>query len=405
MLQPNPETTTLPTPLRPTREPDYLEYRPSRKRFDNLEPLENITYNPVVEKLAKRRSLARKAIAGVLATSTTFFAYLGDTNMNIQREQQAEATVSVVAPALSADNNGRAILFFDGFNANRAEYLSSTLGPGIEENLIDGQIWATNYNNDPANREKIYEINHNLIQERNIDNLVVFAHSKGGVNGVQLTVDTITNSWVDVDAIILSKTPSGFDGLRDYKQDELQLGMIASNVWRLRYSTPARIGLEMLFNQHKFTQGGVIDNIENFFEELTEVTERFNSSDLTTTSFLIEQVDDINKANFADEFSKLTELEPTKQMPVIVYLGTAEPAYDAVVDDKKSGDEICAAAEENGLTCIRDEVESFHSLYYQSVDKFNETYARIGDELRDAIAKEQARVAISRFEIARKENR
>ena len=405
MLQPNPETTTTPPPLQPTREPDYLEYRPSRKRFDNLEPIENVTYSPVVEKLARNRTLARKAIAGVMAISTTFAAYLGDTNMNIQREQQAEATISVVADALNEENSDTAILFFDGFNAKEAKYLGRTLGPGAQEGLVDGQIWAANFNNDPANREKIYEITKDLMAERGVNTLIVYAHSKGGTNGTQLSVDTITNSWTNVDAVIMSKTPSGYDGLRSYKQEELQLGMVASNVWRLRYSTPARIGLEMLFNQHKFTQGSDIDNVGNFIDEFTDVTNRFISSDLTTTSFLIEQIDDIHKTNFPDEFAKLPEVEPTKQMPVIVYLGTAEPAYDSVVDDKKSGDDICAAAEENGLTCIRDEVESFHSLYYQSVDKFNEAYVRIGDDLREAIAKEQARVAISRSELARKENR
>lgn len=402
MLPSNLETATPSAPFETTENLDYVDYKPARKRLDSLKTIEDITYNPIAEKIAKKRRIINKISTFAIAASTLFSAYVADTNSNIEKEQRANLSIEVVAPALNEENNDTAILFFDGFNANRAEYLSSILGPGMQSEF-DGEIWAANFNNDPANREKIIEKANEKVEERGIKNLFVIGYSKGGINGSQLGVDTVINTWTDVDAMLLMSTPSSYDGLRPYQQKELEAGIALSKLWRVRYSTPVRFIGEVYFYRDQFMQGGF--NIKNFFDVLGQVQERFESSDLTTTSFLIEQIDDIDKANFPNEFGKLSESAPTKQMPVIVYLGTAEPAFDVIVDDKKSGDEICEAAEQNNLTCIRDEVESYHSLYFQSVDKFNETYARIGEKLRLAISKEQARVAITRFDYARKENR
>lgn len=408
MLQRNPEITTFPPTYPLTIENDLSSINPDQA---------DLTHSSFIEKHARKiRSRQKLATAALVTTAILTSAYVTDTNINIEKEKQAELTIDIVAPPLNPENSDTALLFFDGFNANQADYLGGKLAPGLQAQ-IDGEVWSTNFNNDLTNRDELLETTTKLAEERNIKHLIVVGYSKGGINGNELSVDIVTQSWTNVDATILISTPSNYDGLRPYQQKELEAGMLLSKLWRVRYSTPARFGGEVYFYRDQYTQGNfngdilhdtevVIDNVENFFDVIKQVWDRFRNPSLTTMSFLIEQVDEIDKANFSEEFAKLTEAEETKQKPVIVYLGTAEPAFDTIVDDKKSGDSICEAAEENNLTCIRDNVEgAIHSQYYQTIDQYNESFARIGEALRSSIAKEQAAVAIKRTELAKAENR
>ncbi|MFZ1301297.1 MAG: hypothetical protein WAQ27_01810 [Candidatus Microsaccharimonas sp.] len=419
MLQPNPESPppiffSPPFELTPDlfeRKPiDQYFVHPSRLREE--QELEAATYSPLVEKLSRRERLKRKIGATSLVLATLFSQYVGNTNVNIEQERQAELSIEVVAPALDPEHSNTAILFFDGFNSNSAYYLSKELGPGLQAQ-IDGQIWAADFNNSLANREELLESTKELTKERGVTHLIVVGYSKGGINGNEVGVDTVTESWTNVDAIIMISTPSNYAGLQETQKKELEAGMMVSKVWRMRYFTPARYAGEVYFYRDKYTQGSfngdlghdagvVVENIGNFFEVIDQINDRFNNPGITTMSFLIEQVDEIDKADFPSEYKKLSEDTETKQKPVIVYLGTKAPAKDYVVNDKLSGDTICDAAEENGLTCIRDEVEgAIHSQYYNTIDQYNESYARIGEELRQAIANEAAAVALKRSDFTR----
>ncbi|MES2630424.1 MAG: hypothetical protein V4611_00500 [Patescibacteria group bacterium] len=420
MLQPNPDTLARPNLPPLELPPDYSQPRLFDQQFKYTHTAKNEPSPELVEKIGFKNRILRKVGAAALAITTALSMYIGDTNINIQKEKNAEISIEFIAPPIGELNKDMAILFFDGFNSSNASYLSKVLGPGLQEQ-VGGQIWATNFNNDIADRNEVLETVIELAKQRDVTHIIIVGYSKGGINATELAVDITNETWIDVDATVQMHTPSNYDGLQPYQQKELEAGMWISKIWRMRYFTGARFAGEVYFYHDKYTKEIVMsdnpfetagniftttaENIGNFFDVITQVSKRFQNPNLTSMSFLIEQVDEIDKANFPAEFEKIKNRDPTKQEFVDVYLGTKPPANDIVVDNVISGDAIGEAAEENDITFISEDVEDAkHSFYFNYIDQYNKAYANIAQELLRGIAENKANAQRERDELALREN-
>lgn len=344
------------------------------------------------ERLSKRRArLPVKLAATALTLSSIVSAYWQDVEQGRMAESQASVSVSdTLAPQQEANSN-RATLVIDGFNAKDATYLSGTLGPAIQE-IGDGTILSLNYNNALLDREEVFDKAVSYAHEHNITTLSVVGYSMGGIIGTELTADLNSKSNITVENLATIETPYGYDGLREYQKNELAFGQwVATNIPGSEYSSWMRKAGEVYFYRNAYTHDSPLENVGNFLRITGEVLSRQDTSRLTSTRLLMQQIYKISHVDFAKEFETIKTQHGNKAETVISYFKTS--GYDDVVDDSYSGFHTCADASDYKLSCNVFTVDGAqHSLYFNSIPAF-ETAFKEADELIGPLVKENATIA------------
>lgn len=364
-----------------------------------------------IERYARRRArLPLKFAALAIATSNVASAYWNDVEANRAVESQNEISIDVIRPALDPENENKATVVIDGFNAYDATYLSDKLGPSIQR-VADGEIWSLNYNNAILDRDEIYAQIVDLAEERGIESISISGYSMGGIIGVEAAADIVEKTDLPVNALIFVSTPDGYDGLRPYQRNELAFGqLMADALPGSEYSSWVRYAGEVYFYRDAYTGGEfswdmlhnanlIAKNIGKFFDTLDTIAERSNDPRQTSIRLLTQQIYKIAKVDIRKEFQTIQAQSDTKQMPSVLYLGTGEPGYDHVVNDKVSAENICAYSMETDLACEAYQVEgAIHSQYYQTLEAYDATFSEAAPLVHDEVATQIAITAMKQSE-------
>lgn len=346
----------------------------------------------LVDKLTKRRQkllLGLNAVA--LATATATSAYWGDVATNHEKASTSTATITTVGES-QHHHDTNATVFFDGFNALSADYLATEMGPSVQQ-ITDGKLMSVSYGNAPLEPEKIADKIIDLAHAQHLDSISLYGYSLGGIIGTEVAADIVSKSDLRIDAIYLNLTPDGAQGLLLERQEEINAMEAIGSLPGAKYSNYLRFAGTMLADADSYTHGpSAVDNWNNFQEAWQLADKEIKEEQRPGFWLLVDQVLAISNANLNKNFQTIGhERENKKQMPVIVYLGTARPGFDNTVNTAESSESICTHAAQAGLQCyIYNVPGAQHAEYFDSVAAYNRTLALAQDDLKARIGREVA---------------
>lgn len=401
-------------PSNPERPAPTTEHTAKKQKLwhrkNHLEPV--FTFD--ADKYLKKRRIRRTAgyvitlTCGGLAT----FSLL-DMHTNMQNEANAEASMRVVTPAQSPDNQDSAWMTFNGFNTMNADPFLDEMGHGMQM-MSDGDLVSAHYDNAKFNNKTIFESAYELAIGKGYESINIKSYSMGDVPAVSVMADFVEKTDIPVESVGIISGPSGYEGLRSYQQDEMKTAQFISKLFpNAKYSTPVRYLLEVYFYRDNYTKGTFrpwntlegIDhnfdvigkNINSFVGVLKGMKTRFDRHGMTSSSFLLEQIYALQKANFDKAFERTAAQKNEKLMPVIYYFGTGEGGYDNVVNDVISGETICGLAHKHGLTCFNYAVPNAqHAWYSKTIEEYEATYAEAKLDVDPAIEQNWINLALAR---------
>lgn len=346
------------------------------------------------QKYLRRRR--RWIAAGKVATFAALFLdvhaslYLSDVRNNMLAADEAQPTVAILQDAPDTTDPHQANIYFDGFNTYSADYLVKKLGPGYQE-AFDGENWSVRYNNAVLNSAQLSDIVQEKFASQNITSTDFVSYSMGDVPMVDVAVDTIANTWVDIENINIISGPANFDSLTNKTKDELSTAKSLAVIPWIEYSSPFRYVLEAYFYRN--------DIEKNAWNAIDGINTRFNNGNITTNAFLASQINSVSDSNIPDKILEIGKYADTKHMPNINVIIIANEK-DTVVDNAKSAEAICAAALKARLHCTISSVDSRHALYFQqkSIDQYNESFQEIAATVQPYTTQEQTRHALSLYD-------
>ena len=288
----------------------------------------------------KLRPYLYGAAAMTLFTGAHVAAYAGDVRANQEIQATSTASVRVLDGALDEVHNNNAIVFIDGFGTNNADILTKYMGRAVQP-VIDGQLWSVDYNNAALSYDDIAESVIDTAGRRGVTSISFVGYSAGCPVSMQTNEKVAELSNLTVESIFMVSCPDGAQGLRQARQDEIDLAERFKWIPGAQYSTPIRFMGELAMRSGSFTHGeDMYDNVQNFSETATRVKEAFDNNKLPGTWLMFDQLFAIENANINDRISNIAKQPDTDVRPTIVYVGTAKPGYDYMVDDKYSSDNI-----------------------------------------------------------------
>ena len=304
------------------------------------------------EKWQKRRT--RRLIgaqAALLTIVTGVGLYASDVNANREIQASSQASVTVYDEPLDPENNSSAVIFFNGFGTYDADSIAEVFGPGIKE-TFDGESWSVSYGNAPLNPEKIAGKINALAQERGVSTVSIVGYSAGGIIGVATGAELAKNPDLTIRNITTASTPDGVDGLRPYRQTEIQIADTLGRIPGAKYSTPVRLAGEIYFRRDRFDEGDPLQRVNDFFETAHGAYEHIQQPKLPGTWLLIDQTLAIAESDINANLKKIAaEYDNKKPLPTLLYLGTDKPGRDYMVDDALSGENICNYGRQSNMEC------------------------------------------------------
>lgn len=366
-----------------------FDTQPTRLQLDNLAPLRLLPEKLTVKTVLKR-ALAYTAIFGSIV-------YAADVAKNMNEEREAVPDISVVLEAGNSENSDHAILVENGFNTTNADYLGTVLGPSLQK-IGDGEIWSVQSNNAIANSDAVFEKALELAEQRGIKSISIATYSMGDMRGIETAEKFATESSIPVESIVVISGPSGYDGLREYQQDEMAWAKFLSKaVPGSAYSSYFRYLAELYFYRDSFTRQEdnfvdfIVKNTDRFIGVIDGMKKRFENGDYTRNSYLLRQINAIDTTDIEGLLKRIGESSETTRKPLLIYVGST--AYDNVVDDEFSADEFEGFAENANLDFMRDRVEGvYHSQYYQpeALEAFDSLFEKIAPDAKEIIAQNEA---------------
>jgi hypothetical protein len=345
-----------------------------------------------------------------LTLSTLSATYWTDVQVNRAEQAAAEITINVIAESPDEDND-KASIFIDGFNAYDADYLAKSLGP-VAAPIAEGEQWSLSYNNALLSRESIYESIAELAEERGIEHISIEGYSMGGIIGAEAACDLVKNTSLNVDLLNMMHTPYGSEGLQPYQKKELGFGKaLATGFPGSIDSSFYRFGGELYFYRDNYFKGEfeetftlpsiqhnasiITDNVKSFANTFGNVVERFDNPKRTSMQLLSEQVYKIDQFNMLDELQCIADQRDEKQMPVITY---GSMVNDFMVINSLSRMKTAHDAKETGLNFHSYFVEdAVHSQYNKTIDEYKTAFERASVPVNASIQAEAARRAFQLF--------
>lgn len=312
-------------------------------------------YEQRLQRKVERRgtkNLAALALLGTIAAGE--HAYWNDVHKNQEVQAQASISIEVKGEPLDSENADSAIVFMNGFGQNDADNITHYLGPAIQQ-IVDGELWSVGYGNAPLDPQNITDRIIELAEVRDIDRVSFLGYSAGGIIAMEVIEKLYEQSNLRVEAIIPTSTPDGDEGLRPEQREAKDILMGAAEIVPgAKYSTLLRYAGEMAFRLDMYNDGGPLDRWNDFWKTSDRVTEAMRQQRLPGTWLMVDQTLAISNARLESRIQHIATLAEERKTvkPVIVYLGTAAPGYDAMVDDTSSAENICAYAAASGLQCL-----------------------------------------------------
>lgn len=356
------------------------------------------TLNYVDRKVRRRQRRLLGAQAALLTLTTAISAYWMDVEDNQERQASSEAVVSVHEAPLNPKNDSSAIVFFNGFGTYDADSIAGTFGPGLKQ-TIDGESWSISYGNAPLNSARLAEKIELMAEERNIDTIDIVGYSAGGVIGIDTAAELSDNPDLTIRSITTVSTPDGIDGLRPHQRKELEFADTLGSIPGAKYSTAVRLAGEVYFMRDRFDSGNPIERIHDFGKTALFATENLQRPKFPGTWLLVDQALAIAEADIASNLELIKEnYKTTKPNPTLMYIGTAEPGRDYMVNNEQSSQNICAYARTNAMPCsVHDVPGAIHTMPEKTPEEYTQTFIAAADDLAAGIESAQLRYSSDTF--------
>ena len=241
-----------------------------------------------------------------------------------------EPVIHSIAEPLESEDAGSATVFIDGFAGQDGSWIAGKMTEALQA-VHDSNVWALEYDRAGINISDIAEKIATKASEEGVDTISLYGYSIGGIISTEVANFLQEKYHITVDVIFLDHTPSGAGSIRPKIRNQ---GIIATSIIRsfkdiginIEYSGIARAAVEAtLLNNVSYLQD-------------------------STTSLMRDQFLIGVSANSEHNISKLKTDEHPE--PVIVYITSADPETDYMVDDAKSEKEFKKFAKKAGLPYI-----------------------------------------------------
>lgn len=342
----------------------------------------------------ERRSRPQRRLAryGLMLTGISLLnAYVYD--INVQKDIKADAYISVETTTdspIEPEHANRAIIAIDGFGSYNSNWLANSLGNEVQQ-LYDGQVWSVSYGNAPLNEKTIANAIIAKAEAENVDTVALLGDSAGGVIATEVIPYILEKSDLTVELSLLAATPSGEDGLRPNKQQEVALAKtLRTFVPGIEYSTYARGLVELMLQKDQ------IKDWDSFWRTQERIQTQLNDKYLPKTWLMIDQALAVSAADFPGQYQKINAMLPDEQAPVIVNLVSSD--YDPIVNDDYSSQKICEAAQAATLNCSTYAVPgAVHARPDLSIESYRQVFASIEGEVTASIEENRLISQLSRL--------
>jgi pimeloyl-ACP methyl ester carboxylesterase len=359
-----------------------------------LEKNERMERHPTYKYVKK--ALAILALTGI---ALGMDAGIHDIQNNMDIANHAKIDITVEGKALKAENADTAIVFLNGFGTYNADMLITSIGPAVQP-VIDGEEWSVSYGNAPLSIDALTNEVKALAVERGTKNVVIVGYSTGGILAIEEADKLVNDTNLNVKAVIAISTPDGYDGIRPARQTELESVKTVASIPYAEYSTPLRFIGEMYFRRSLYTEGNVIENLQNFFTTTDAVNQDLANKNMPGTWLLVDQGFAIIDANLKQNITDIGNAPSTKLMPDIEYLGTAKPGYDYMVNNWVSSKSICTDALKARLSCqINNVPGAIHTRPGLTKDEYKKTMQTASIQIQSAIAANQSLYSLNNLRI------
>ncbi len=350
-------------------------------------------YERRLEKKVEKRGRRYLGATAIILALSTIAGYWGDVRINEQAEETAEIGINAIDDPLEDSGENSAVIFLDGFRTYDANIITTALGPGVQA-IDDGELWSISYGNAPLDSSEISQKIANLAEEEAIDNVTIVGYSTGGIIGADVMRDLVLDSELIVDKIIPISTPNGVGGLRQSRQEELEILKVVAKIPGAEHSTYLRFLGEMIFRNDRYNYGTIDQRWNNFWHTAREVRSDINEKKFPGTWLIVDQAFAIADADFENTFNEIVRYNTTKPNPVVVNLITEDP-YDYMVNNAKSSKSICEAAGKAGLQCfVYDVPGAIHTMPAKSKEAYSATLLKAESAINSAVNKEISLLAL-----------
>ena len=303
-----------------------------------------------VKRLDRLERLTNRATVTLAVAAVALGAYWSDVNVHEQVEANASSHINVLNGPLDKTNDDSSLIFFDGFGSYDANGLTRDLDPAARQ-LIDGSEGSVSYANAPLSPEIISQQTIDLAKQHGWDKISIVGYSTGGLIGSEVAADIVEHSTLQLEAMYLISTPNGTGGLRAARADEMKVADIVAHIPGAQYSSLVRFIGEVYSRRDQFIHTHTVDP-GDLWDTVGNVIHDMNNKNLPGTWLLIDQTLAIAHTDMKDNLDTIGKSDATHRKPIIIYLGTAKPGYDYMVNNQKSSKEICLDAKHAGLPCF-----------------------------------------------------
>lgn len=337
-----------------------------------------------INRLGRRgyRYLGGLAVLGVVVNPVA--AYSSDVIHNYQYVSEASVDISARSDPLSEEYSDSALIILNGVGTQNANSIAKYQGEALQ-NITDGSLYSVNYRNAPLDHQVITDKIINLADNNDINRISIVGYSAGGNTGVDVALNIIKDSEIDVPTIVFNLTPDGVEGLQPDKQEDLKFVDTIASIPGARYSKHLRFLAEVVSRMDQNPNA-------DFWKTLRTTSDVVYNDQLPGFNLMMDQVMDIVESDIRSrmiEIGKITR-QQNKLKPVIIYLA-AEPGSDRVVNNQLSYENICGYAQEAGLECIVIEIPGItHDRPDVGAEEYLKSIIASSDEISEALDQAQA---------------
>lgn len=350
------------------------------KKYATHDPIEAEALAYERRRQKRRHAALNRTLATIALLAAGTSAYVHDVEENKTVQAEASIAIQVEGQALDETNNDNALIFIDGFGSYNANTLTNYMSKAIQP-VIDGQLWSVDYNNAPL---ETIDIAKNIIEtalKQNVTSISLVGYSAGGDVAMQVQEEIHQASDLDIESITLISTPDGAQALRPARRDEIDLVEKFAWIPGIQYSTPLRFLGELAFRADRYNTGPPIDRFQHFVSTATHINDSLNRNKLPGTWLMFDQMLAIEHADLEKRISTMEDIPEDQIRPVIIYLGTAKPGYDYMVNDDKSSDDIGSYADKANIPFLSYDVPG---AVHARIDIANDQYIKtLGDAATD----------------------
>lgn len=312
-------------------------------RFQQHQTIDTTCATAIECERGKEKFWNNKFVRGALAITALTGIFTGGFAIDVRANQliQAESSVGleIKGDALEKENSHQANVYFDGFGKKNADILTYELGEAIQP-VTDGQEWSINFDDASLNPKDIARLIIETAHERGVDTLTLIGRSAGGITAIETAVHILEDSDLTVQLIVLVLTPDSADGLQDVQRQNLDLLDVIAKVPDVKYSTPVRALGEFGLRNEVSSTKTPIENIKNAIDTAFEVKDRLDNDKLPGGWLMYDQTLAITTSDIESDFNTIAQMPKDRVRPTVVYLGTAKPGYDPIVNVEKSSNKF-----------------------------------------------------------------